>query len=72
MSIMKSYLHELFVTVSNTPIPNGVTVRQIMEFEQVKSLVKSCNTLRIPEVDILVAIARGKEKSDSKRQKVSA
>lgn len=68
MSILKSYLHELFVTVSNTPFPDGVTVRQIMEFDKVKGLVKSCNTLRIPEVDILVAIARGKEKSDAKRK----
>jgi len=68
---MKSYLHELFSAVSNSKFPDGITVRQIMGLDQFKTLIDNCITLRIPEVDILVSIARGKEKSDAKKKKAA-
>lgn len=69
---MKSYLQELFKEVSRASLPKGLTVQQIVELEQFNSLVASCRTLRIPEVDILVAVARGKQKVDGRLNKEAA
>lgn len=65
MSIMKSYLVELFKEVSRASLPKGLTVQQIVELDQFNVLVANCRALRIQEVDILVAVARGKQKAES-------
>jgi hypothetical protein len=68
---MKSQLHDLTLAVSRQVFQDGVTVQQIMGLEDFKRLVKNCKVLKIEEVDILVAIAKGKRMSDAKKKKAA-
>jgi hypothetical protein len=44
---------------------------QIVELEQFEEIIANCRKLRIEEVDILVAIAKGKRKSDELHRKAA-
>lgn len=63
MSISKAYLGNLSRLVEeNVRIVGVVDIRQIMLIELVAEHIEYCRKLRISEPDILVAIARAREK----------